>query len=257
MARDIKVRLEHVSVKYETLSGETAAISDISFAVRDGEFISIVGPSGCGKSTLLSVIAGLVNPTAGRACIDGTEVNAASRKIGYMLQQDYLFEWRTIFGNILIGPEIQRKNTPETRRRINSLLDKYGLGAFKNHYPRQLSGGMRQRAALIRTMAVDPEIFLLDEPFSALDYQTRLTLEGEVHQILRQTGKTVILVTHDISEAISMSDRVIVLSQRPGTIKNVHPIRLTGASLTPFTAREAPEFNHYFNLIWEELDVHV
>lgn len=257
MAGDIKVRLEQVSVNYETLSGETAALSDISFTVRDGEFVSIVGPSGCGKSTLLSVIAGLVKPTAGRAFIDAAEVNTPSRKIGYMLQQDYLYEWRTIFRNVLIGPEIQGKDTPETRRQVSALLDKYGLGAFKDYYPRQLSGGMRQRAALIRTMAVDPEIFLLDEPFSALDYQTRLALEGEVHQILRQAGKTVILVTHDISEAISMSDRVIILSRRPGTLKNDHPIRLTGVNLTPFTAREAPEFNHYFNLIWEELDVHV
>ncbi|MGI5838136.1 MAG: ABC transporter ATP-binding protein [bacterium] len=237
--------------------GETAALADISFVVRDGEFISIVGPSGCGKSTLLSVIAGLVRPTVGRAYIDGSEVSEPSRKIGYMLQQDYLFEWRTIFGNALLGPEIQGKATPETRRRVSTLLDKYGLGAFKDHYPRQLSGGMRQRAALIRTMAVDPEIFLLDEPFSALDYQTRLTLEGEVHQILRQAGKTVILVTHDISEAISLSDRVIVISRRPGTIKSDHPIRLTGTHLTPFTAREAPEFNTYFDLIWEELDVRV
>ncbi len=252
-----KVKLERVGVKYATIGGETEALSDFSLAIEPGEFLSIVGPSGCGKSTLLSVIAGLIRPTAGQVYLDGVEVKSTSRQVGYMLQQDYLFEWRTVLGNVLLGPEVQGKNSAAARERAAALLDQYGLGDFKSHYPRQLSGGMRQRVALIRTMAFNPEVFLLDEPFSALDYQTRLTLEQEVHRILRQAGKTVILVTHDISEAISMSDRVVVISARPGAIKAIHPIHLSGTDLTPFTARETPEFNQYFNLIWEELDIRV
>lgn len=252
-----KVKLEHVSMKYQTIDGETEALENISLSIQEGEFVSIVGPSGCGKSTLLSLIAGLLQPTSGKIFIDGEPAQANNRKIAYMLQQDYLFEWRNIYKNVILGLEIQNKNKQEARQMVMALLDKYGLWDFRHHYPHQLSGGMRQRVALIRTLAVNPEILLLDEPFSSLDYQTRLAMEEEVCRILREEQKTVTLITHDISEAICMSDRVLVLSKRPGKIKTQIKITFEGGRLTPFKAREAPEFPQYFNRIWEELDVHV
>lgn len=251
------VNLKNVSLKYHSLDGETHAIKDISFTVNEGEFIGIVGPSGCGKTTILSLIAGLIKPTKGQILIDGKVVTGPSTDVGYMLQQDHLFEWRTIVQNVLLGLEIHGKVTDESKAKVERLLDVYGLGDFKYHYPDQLSGGMRQRAALIRTLAIDPKILLLDEPFSALDYQTRLAMSDEVSTIIRKEGKTALLVTHDISEAISMSDRVLVLSQRPAIIKNIHEIQLTSESNNPISRRQAPEFRQYFNAIWKELDVHV
>ena len=198
------VSLKNVSLKYYTLEGETHAVNDISFSVKQGEFIGIVGPSGCGKTTILSLIAGLIKPTKGEILVDGKKVEGPSTDVGCMLQQDHLFEWRTIMQNALLGLEIHGKTNRETKEKVERLLETYGLGEFKNHYPDQLSGGMRQRAALIRTLAVDPKILLLDEPFSALDYQTRLAMSDEVSTIIRKEGKTALLVTHDISEAISM-----------------------------------------------------
>lgn len=248
---------EHVSLKYETLTGETEALRDINFSVASGEFVAIVGPSGCGKSTLLSLVAGLISPSSGRILLDGEEIRSASPKVGYMLQQDYLFEWRTILSNCLLGPEIQGRNRREAAQKAASLLRQYGLGDFMHHYPRQLSGGMRQRAALIRTLVTDPEVLLLDEPFSALDYQTRLTVADEIAAILRREGKTVLFVTHDIAEAVSLSDRVLVLSRRPGTIKAERRITFAESGLTPFATRRQPEFRIHFNAIWEELDVNV
>lgn len=205
----------------------------------------------CGKSTLLSIIAGLLEPSHGELSIN-TNAN-----IGYMLQKDYLFEWRSIRANAYLGLEIQKKLTDENKAYVDSLLDQYGLGEFKNSLPSQLSGGMRQRVALIRTLAVKPEILLLDEPFSALDYQTRLFVSDEIGTIIRKEKKTAILVSHDISEAISLADRVIVLSKRPATVKSIHEINLSVEDRTPMKAREAPEFKDYFNMIWKELDVHV
>ncbi|MFB5084898.1 ABC transporter ATP-binding protein, partial [Symbiobacterium thermophilum] len=226
-----------------------------SLAVWPGEFVSIVGPSGCGKSTILSLIAGILRPTAGRVLLDGEPVSGPSRRVGYMLQRDYLFEWRTVTENCLIGPEVQRQDMARARDRVAGLLRKTGLSAFADAYPDQLSGGMRQRAALVRTLAIDPDILLLDEPFSALDFQTKLTLIDEVWSLLRSEQKTVLLVTHDISEAISMSDRVIVLSRRPGRVKSVHEIRFAGPERPiPFQARSAPEYGGYFHRIWAELD---
>lgn len=257
MDRKAKLVIENITMKYLTKRGETTALKDLSFTVQDGEFISIVGPSGCGKSTLLSIICGLLKPTCGQVYLDGHKIVKPGQKMGYMLQQDYLFEWRTIEENVMIGLEIQGKIDSESKIKVATLLEKYGLGNFRHYYPRQLSGGMRQRAALARTLAIDPDVLLLDEPFSALDYQTRLTIEGEVGKILRSEKKTVILVTHDIAEAISMSDRVIVLTHRPGTIKNEHRIYLSCPERTPFTTRQCPEFGDYINRIWEELDVHV
>ncbi|HCJ58619.1 MAG TPA: spermidine/putrescine ABC transporter ATP-binding protein [Clostridiaceae bacterium] len=251
------VEIIDVSMNYHTLDGETKAIQKLNLEVLNGEFVSVVGPSGCGKSTLLSLISGILRPSAGKILINGKEVQGPSASVGYMLQKDHLFEWRTIAKNITIGLEIQGKLNKETQASIEKLLKEYGLYEFRNHYPRQLSGGMRQRAALIRTLATKPDILLLDEPFSALDYQTRIAISEEVWLILKKERKTAILVTHDLAEAISMSDRIMVLSKRPAEIKSIHEISLTCSNKTPITCREAPEFRFYFPTIWKELDVHV
>lgn len=255
-----KVELRSVGLRYFGWEGETEALQDISLSVAPGEFVAVIGPSGCGKSTLLSLIAGLLAPTEGSVLIDGRPVAGPNRKIGYMLQQDYLFEWRTILENVVLGAEIQGASMAAARERGRQLLTRYGLGQFLNHVPRQLSGGMRQRAALARTLCTEPEIVLLDEPFSALDSQTRLALADEITEILRREAKTVILVTHDIGEAISMAERVIVMSRRPGRIKSNHAIRFAiadGTRPAPLKARNAPEFGGYFHTLWQELDVHV
>jgi NitT/TauT family transport system ATP-binding protein len=255
-----KVELRQVSLRYFSREGETEALKDISLAVAPGEFVALIGQSGCGKSTLLSLISGILKPTQGHVLVDGKRVGGPSRKVGYMLQQDYLFEWRTILDNAVLGAEIQGADTQEARARATQLLTRYGLGQFLHHRPRELSGGMRQRVALARTLCTDPDVVLLDEPFSALDSQTRLALADEVAEILRREAKTAILVTHDIGEAISMAERVIVLSRRPGRVKSDRPIRFAtqnGARPTPFAARNAPEFNGYFNTLWQELEVHV
>lgn len=251
------VDIHDIGMKYQSLDGEIIALEHISFSVPDGEFLSIVGPSGCGKSTLLSIISGLLPATAGEVLINGEKVSGASRQIGYMLQKDQLFEWRTIFQNVLLGLEIQKGLTPEAKEYALSLLNTYGLYEFRNSYPSQLSGGMRQRAALIRTLVTDPKILLLDEAFSALDYQTRLAVNDDIYAIIKQENKTAILVTHDIAESISMSDRVVVLSKRPGSVKKICKIELSGEKRTPLLSREAPEFRSYFQDIWKELDVHV
>jgi len=243
------VSLKDVSFNYHTLEGETQALKNISFDVYEGEFVGIIGPSGCGKSTLLSIISGLLKPSKGSVDVNG--------KIGYMLQKDHLFEWRNIWQNVLLGLEIQKSLTEESKKYVEGLLVKYGLGEFKNHYPNQLSGGMRQRAALIRTLALKPDILLLDEAFSALDYQTRLAISDEVYKILKYEQKTAIIVTHDISEAISMCDRIVVLSNRPAYVKKIYDIVLTCEDQSPIGRRKAPEFREYFNSIWKELDVHV
>lgn len=251
------VEVHNVSMKYQSLNGEISALEDITFSVGKGEFISIVGPSGCGKSTLMSIISGLLPASSGQVLVNGSNVNGNCSEIGYMLQKDHLFDWRTIYGNVILGLEIRKALTPEAKEYVHELLKTYGLYEFKDKYPGQLSGGMRQRAALIRTLAAKPEILLLDEAFSALDYQTRLAVTEDIYSIIRREHKTAILVTHDIAESISMADRVIVLSKRPAVIKNIHNIKLSCENRTPLTCREAPEFRYYFNKIWKELDVHV
>ncbi|HHV39087.1 MAG TPA: ABC transporter ATP-binding protein [Tepidimicrobium sp.] len=253
------VEVKNLGMIYHTLSGETEAIKDINFEIYEGEIVGIVGPSGCGKSTLLSIIAGLLSPTRGKVLINGKKVEGPSKDIGYMFQKDHLFEWRTILENVLLGLEIHSKVDRDSKEIAEHMLDTYGLKDFKNNYPRQLSGGMRQRAALIRTLIVEPSLLLLDEPFSALDYQTRLAISDEVGIILKNEKKTALLVTHDISEAISLSDRIIILTNRPATIKDIITIDLTCTDgvWSPIKCREAPEFRHYFNKIWKELDVHV
>ena len=242
------LKLKNVSKKYQAKNGEVEALSDISFDVEEGEFVSIIGPSGCGKSTLLSIIAGLEPKTSGDIQIEGST--------GYMLQKDSLLEWRNIYNNIMFGLEIGHKKTSENEAYAVELLKKYGLYDFKDKYPTQLSGGMRQRAALIRTLAIKPKILLLDEAFSALDYQTRIMVTNDIFQILKNENITALIVTHDISEAISMSDRVIVLTRRPATVKNIHTIDFEMENRNPINCRESSKFSKYFDTIWKELDVH-
>jgi NitT/TauT family transport system ATP-binding protein len=243
-------------MKYHSLNGEIPALDQIDFTVKRGEFVCIVGPSGCGKSTLLSIIDGLLRPTRGEILIEGLPISGTSSKVGYMLQKDYLFEWRTIWENVILGLEICKSLSRQSKTYVKELLETYGLYDFKDKYPQQLSGGMRQRAALIRTLAVQPEILLLDEAFSALDYQTRLLVTEDIYSIIKKENKTALMVTHDIAESISMADRVIVLSQRPAVVTQIHDIRLSCEPRTPINSRNAAEFKLYFNEIWKELDVH-
>lgn len=242
------LKVENVTKKYQAVNGEVEALKDISFSINEGEFVSIIGPSGCGKSTVLSIIAGLEKKSSGEIQING--------EIGYMLQKDSLLEWLTIYKNVLFGLEIRKQKTTENVQYVDNLLKKYNLYEFKDKYPNQLSGGMRQRAALIRTLAIKPKILLLDEAFSALDYQTRIMVTKDIYDILRKEHITALIVTHDISEAISMSDRVIVLSNRPATVKEIHTIDFEMENRTPLNCRESPKFSKYFDTIWKGLDVH-
>lgn len=241
--------LNDVNLIYHSATAETHALKDINFCLDEDEFLSIVGPSGCGKTTILSLVSGLIRPTGGTITFhDGTSL----ADIGYMLQRDHLFEWRTIWQNVILGLEIKKLKTQKHLDYASALIEKYGLSEFRDSFPQQLSGGMRQRVALIRTLATDPDILLLDEPFSALDYQTRLTITDDIHSIIRNEHKATILVTHDISEAISLSDRIIVLSRRPATVLNTHTPQF--GDLTPLQKREHPEFGKWFDLIWKEFD---
>lgn len=247
------LEINDLGFSYHTLSGETRAIENVSFDVYENEFIGIIGPSGSGKSTILSLIFGLLTPTFGQIHTANLPHHPGDTAIGYMLQKDHLFEWRSIYKNITLGLEINHQHTREKKEFIEKMLQDYDLEAFKEARPSQLSGGMRQRAALIRTLALKPSLLLLDEPFSALDSQTRLAVAEDIYKILRKERKSAVLVTHDISEAISFCDRVVVLSRRPGKVKHIVPIRLTVSEKTPLKARSAPEFRDYFNMLWEEL----
>jgi len=253
MEKILEVR--NISKTYQGKKEEVLALEDISFDVSKGEFVSIIGPSGCGKSTLLSIIAGLESKSGGKIYIDNEEVDEISPKIGYMLQRDCLLEWRTILSNAMFGLEIKGKTSKEDKEYVENLLKKYSLYDFKDKYPSELSGGMRQRAALIRTLATKPQILLLDEAFSALDSQTRIVVTNDIYSILRKENITAIIVTHDISEAISMSDRVLVLTKRPGKIKDIHTIDFEMENRTPLNCRENPKFSKYFNTLWRELRV--
>ena len=248
------LELKNINYAYHTLEGETKALTDISFSVDSGEFVAIVGPSGCGKSTLLSIICGLLEPEKGLIKLNGRYLRDSNTNIGYMLQHDHLFEWRTVYNNVLLGLEIQHMLCTKTRAKAEELLDLYGLKQFANSRPSELSGGMRQRAALIRTLVLEPDILLLDEPFSALDYQTRLSVGDDIGQILRNAQKTALLVTHDLSEAVSLADRIIILTPRPATVAKIVPITFDLEKDTPMHRRNAPEFKTYFNIIWEELN---
>ncbi|MCI8996813.1 MAG: ABC transporter ATP-binding protein [Lachnospiraceae bacterium] len=246
--------LSHISYSYHDVNGETLALSDISFSLEEGSFLAIVGPSGCGKSTLLSLICGLLEPSEGIITLHEQPLKEAKANIGYMLQKDHLFEWRTVYSNVTLGLEIQHRLDENSRRNVDAMLETYGLSAFRDSRPSQLSGGMRQRAALIRTLALEPDLLLLDEPFSALDYQTRLSVCDDIAGIIKREQKTAILVTHDLSEAISIADEVLVLSRRPGRVCRQVPIHFDMEDRTPLRARNAPEFKDYFNIIWKELN---
>ena len=234
------LEIRDVSLSYHTSAGETPALSHLTFNLMPGEFLAVVGPSGCGKSTLLNLICGLLSAEEGTLLMNDTIPSPGDPRIGYMLQKDHLLEWRTIYQNVILG--------------LEEMLCTYGLDKFRNARPSQLSGGMRQRAALIRTLALKPELLLLDEPFSALDYQTRLNVSDDIGRILKKEGKPAILVTHDISEAISMADRVIILTGRPATVARIVTIDLDLTDRTPLASRNAPQFKFYFNLIWKELN---
>ncbi len=248
------VELQNVSYSYHRPDREIRSLHHLSFSILPGEFVAVVGPSGCGKSTLLSLMCGLLQPEEG-------EVIIRARRTGFMPQKDHLLEWRSIFRNAILGPEMQHHNTSEVQEAVRNMLSAYGLDSFQNARPSELSGGMRQRAALIRTLALQPDLLLLDEPFSALDYQTRLEVSDDIGGILRREKRTAVLVTHDLSEAISLGNRVIVLSGRPARVIASVPIvfahdECTTEPLSPLARRNAPEFAGYFNHIWKELREH-
>ena len=245
------LEVKNLSKIYQTKKENISAIRDISFDIKEGEIIAIVGSSGCGKSTLLSILSGLEQKTDGQIIFSKENFT-----IGYMLQNDALFEWRTILDNALIGLEINKNKTTENIDYVKKLLKTYGLESFAHKYPNELSGGMKQRVALIRTLAIKPDLLLLDEPFSALDYQTRLAVSDDVYKIIKNEKKTVIMVTHDLAEAISLADRVIVLSKRPCIVKKIYDIKLTNKS-TPIENRKTKEFSDYYEKIWRDLDVFI
>lgn len=240
------LRFENVEMRYHTKQSETVAVQNLSFSVREGEFLVIVGPSGCGKTTILSLAAGLLKPSCGRVISVGVA-------FGYMLQKDELFPWRTIEKNVFLPLEIKKTDTRENREKVVALAEKYGLKDFLKNYPAELSGGMRQRAALIRTLAANPDALLLDEPFSALDYQTRLNVCDDVYRIIKSEKKTAILITHDISEAVSVADEVVVLSARPARL--VSKYSLPFGETTPLKRRESPAFSAWFETLWKDLNV--
>ena len=248
--KDKILELKNIKKIYHEKQGEIIALDNISFNVRDKEFISIIGPSGCGKSTILSILANIESLTQGEIKIKDKV------KVGYMLQQDSLFPWKTVLENCYIGLKIQKQDTKENKNKVLELLKKYGLYEFKDKYPSSLSGGMRQRVALIRTLATNPDILLLDEPFSALDYQTRLKLSDDLYKIIKNEKKSAIMVTHDIAEAISLSQRIILLTKRPATIKEIYEINLE-ENKTPTENRKDKNFIKYYDAIWKELDNHV
>lgn len=246
--------LENVSHHYFSAKGYTKALNDISFSVKEGEFVSLLGPSGCGKSTILSIIARIFKQTEGHVLIKGQNITDSELAIGYMLQQDYLFPWKTIIDNVLLGPKIQKANIESNREKGLELLNEVGLSEVADAYPGSLSGGMRQRAALVRTLITNPEILLLDEPFSALDYLTKLRLEDLVSKIFKTYEKTAILVTHDIGEAISMSDRIILLNANPGSIAAIFDVPLELRNETPLLVRRHPKYQVIFDKIWAKVN---
>ena len=241
------LKINNLSKNYLSKSKVICALKNINLSVNKNEFITLVGPSGCGKSTILSIIGGLENKSNGQIIFKD------NIKVGYMFQEDALLPWLTVFENCVLGLKIQNNLNEESKDYVITLLKKYGLETFKNSYPKELSGGMRQRVALIRTLALKPDILLLDEPFSALDYQTRIKVSDDVYKIIKNENKTAIMVTHDIGEAISMADKVIVLSKRPAIIKNKYLIKFDNKGL-PSQKKESEKYNYYYNLIWKDLD---
>lgn len=248
----------HVSMSFNTgTASEVAVFQGVSFDLHEGEILAIVGPSGCGKSTLFNIIAGLLQPTSGAIYVDGERISGARGHVGYMLQKDLLLPWRSVLDNVTLGLEVRGVHPEQARERAMSLIKSYGLAGFEKARPNALSGGMRQRVAFMRTLALDPKAILLDEPFSALDFQTRLVLQGDVRRIIRDRNKSAILVTHDIGEAVAMADRVLVLSHRPGTVKAIYDIDLGVAEDDPIALRRSSRFNDHFDAIWNDLDIQV
>lgn len=245
------LRFDHVNFSYYSDLGEVSVIQDMSFSIPKGSFTALVGPSGCGKSTILSLIAGLIKPINGAITFYSDDFIAP--RVGYMLQHDHLLEWRTIYQNVILGLEIQKKMSPDNISFIHELLEKYHLETTKEKKPSELSGGMRQRIALIRTLALKPDLLLLDEPFSALDYQTRLQVSQDVHRIIKSEQKTAILVTHDIAEAISMADQIFILTKSPCTIKDKVSIEFERHNILREEVRKTALFQDYFEYIWKEL----
>ena len=247
------LELKDVCFSYHSKDAEVVAVKNVSFKVEEGAFTGIIGPSGCGKTTILNLLAGIYPPASGEILLRGKKVSESASKIGLMPQRDQLFPWRTIENNVLLGPELMGKKNRETRKYATMLLKKYGLGDFIKKFPSELSGGMRQRSALIRTLVLRPDILLLDEPFSALDFQTRITVCDDVHSIIKQEKKTALLVSHDINECVSLCDKIIVLSKRPAHVLDVIDVKLN-ASLTPLQRRECADFPDYFKKIWKLLE---
>ena len=242
------LELNNISKKFNTINGEIEAIKDISLTINDGEFVALVGPSGCGKSTLLSIMSGLEKESTGNI-----EFSITNPTIGYMLQEDALFEHMKIKDNILLGLKVKKKLNTENIQYTMDLLKKYELDSFQNKRPSELSGGMKQRIALIRTLAIKPDVLFLDEPFSALDFSTRLLVSDDVYKIIKETKVTTIMVTHDIGEAISMADKVVVLSKSPAVVKSIYNIELDNKDL-PTINRKDSKFNYYYDLIWNDLN---
>ena len=247
------LQVNNIQMIYQSPQEETVAVEDVSFSVDKGQFVSIVGPSGCGKSTLLSAIAGLAQQEKGTITMEGKDISLCRGRIGYMFQTDNLMPWRSIYRNVTVGLEIQKKLTEENHAYVRQLLEKYDLWQFRDSFPSRLSGGMRQRVALIRTLALKPDLLLLDEAFSALDYQTRVAVSGDVYSILRKENKTLVMVTHDIPEAVTMSDKVVVLSKRPATVQKIVEVDFGPQNRTPVSVRSDIRFQQYFNEIWREL----
>lgn len=248
------LQIRNVSHCFFAKENTKLILEDMSLQVEEGEFISILGPSGCGKTTLLSIIAGLLDPIEGIVFLDGEPITTKTSSMGYMLQQDYLFPWKTIEENIMLGLHIRNIYDEQTKEHTLQLLKQVGLHDVEQQYPRELSGGMRQRAALVRTLATDPKILLLDEPFSALDYQTKLKLENLVFSLLHKYKKTSLLVTHDIEEAIAMSDRIYLLQANPGKIAKTFIVPESIRSLSPLESRHHHDFPSLFQNIWKELE---
>jgi NitT/TauT family transport system ATP-binding protein len=256
MADVVRLEYRNVTMRFRESGGrnELTAVQNVSFSVRDGEVVSLIGPSGCGKSTLLNIGSGLTAPSEGQAFVDGERVTGPNAHVAFMLQKDLLLPWRTIAENVMFGVEIQGVPQRECKRRAKSLLDGFNLGEFAGHYPHQLSGGMRQRVALARTLAVDPHVLLLDEPFSAVDAQTRMVLQRDLAQTLKKAGKTALLITHDLSEAVTLSDRVLVMSQRPGTIVEEISIDMPGRD-NPIARRHDAKTNDYVAHLMDRLGI--
>jgi NitT/TauT family transport system ATP-binding protein len=250
-----KIAIEGLSYRYEGRGAAVEALRSISFTCYEREIVAVVGPSGCGKSTLVGLIAGLKRPSSGSISIDGTVVSGPSRDVGVMFQKNTLLPWRSIVENVELGLEIRGGSKSSRREATLALIAKYGLGGFERKYPHALSGGMQKRAALIQTLAYNPGILLLDEAFAALDAQTRVLIQDEFVKITRAEGKTVLMVTHDIGEAIALADRIIVLSARPAAVKANHEIRFPKERESLLAVSSTPEYQDYFKMIWGQLEV--